>query len=189
VGAAEGTSMHHELLGSTHPVLTISLEPDESVVSTPSRFAWMTDSIRLTPGGQDQPLSVYTATGTAGVVAFSASRPGRVLGVEATEGYLISDSGFIAGTTGVRLQPAPGHEHGLKLWQVTGSGHAWIGLAGDPVERELTASQSLRAQRDHIGMFVPTVTIQITEIGGICVLSGPGTVWLQSKSRSHDLCE
>jgi uncharacterized protein (AIM24 family) len=182
VGAAEGTSMHHELLGSTHPVLAISLEPGESVLSTPSRFAWMTDSIRLTPGGQDQrdelDLSVYTATGTAGVVAFSARQPGRVLGVNAEEGNLISASGFVAGTTGVRVLPA--HGHGLKLWQVTGSGRAWIGLAGDVVEHELTTSQSLRAQRDHIGMFVPTVTIQVTEIGGICVLSGPGTVWLQS---------
>lgn len=184
--------MHDELLGSTHPVLSISLEPGESVLGTASQFAWMTDSIQLTPGTDDQPdglaLSVYTATGTPGVVAFTARRPGHVLGIEARKGYLITGSGFVAGTSGVRVRPAYGHgltqglTRGLALWQVSGSGRAWVGLGGDVVERELTASQSLRAQQDHVGMFVPTVTIQVTGDHGICVLSGPGTVWLQSRS-------
>lgn len=176
--------MREELLGSAHPTLSISLEPGESVLGTASQFAWMTDSIRFTPGDQDQRdglnLSVYTATGSSGVVAFAASRPGRVIGVEAAKGFFISGSGFVAGTSDVRVLPA--HEHGLTLWQVTGSGRAWIGLAGDVVERELTASQSLRAQQDCVGMLVPTVTIQVTGDHGICVLSGPGTVWLQSRS-------
>jgi uncharacterized protein (AIM24 family) len=180
----EGTSMHDELLGSTHPVLSISLEPGESVLGTTSRFAWMTDSVRLTPAGQDHPdalaLSVYTATGASGIVAFAARWPGRVIGVEAECGYLVNGPGFVAGTSDVRVRPGP--SAGLPLWQITGSGRAWIGLAGDVVERELTASQSLRAQQDHVGMFVPTVTIQVTGVQGICVLTGPGTVWLQSRS-------
>ena len=182
--------MRDELLGSIHPVLSISLEPGESVLGTSSRFAWMTDSIRLTPGRLDQPdglaLSEYTATGTQGAVAFATWRPGRVLSVDAAAGHLISRPGFLAGTSGVRVLPAYGHGHGLMLWQITGSGHAWVGLAGDVVERELTASQALRAQQEHIGMFVPTVTIQVTGDRGICVLSGPGTIWLQSRSGNHD---
>jgi len=176
--------MRDELLGSTHPVLSISLEPDESVFGSASQFAWMTDSIRLTPQAPGQPdelpLSVYRATGTAGVVAFAARGPGRVLGVEAAESYLIRRSGFVAGTSGVSVRSARGY--GLPLWQVTGTGRAWIGLSGDVVKRELTASQSLRTQQDHIGMFVPSITIQVTGVQRICVLSGPGTVWLQSGS-------
>jgi uncharacterized protein (AIM24 family) len=180
--------MHDELLGSTHPMLSISLEPGESVFAAAGQFAWMTDSIQLTPGDESQPdgltLSVYAATGTAGVVAFAAPRPGRVLGIEAADGYLISEHGFIAGTSGVRVLPAYVHE--LPLSRVTGSGRAWVGLAGDVVERDLTASESLRAQQDHVGMFASTVTIQVTGVQGICVLSGPGTVWLQSRSGNHD---
>jgi uncharacterized protein (AIM24 family) len=199
--------MRDELLGDIQPVLSISLEPGESVLGTASQFAWMTDSIQLTPGDQDWQdglnLSVYTAKGSPGVVAFAASRPGHVIGVEAAAGYLISGPGFVAGTSGVRVLPARwqgvptreyrpaaqgphglahGLAHGLVLWQITGSGRAWVGLAGDVVERELTANQSLRAQQDHVGMCAPTVTIQVTGDHGICVLSGPGTVWLQSRS-------
>jgi uncharacterized protein (AIM24 family) len=179
--------MHDELLGSTDPVLSIALEPGESVLASAGQFAWMTDSIRLTPGdgtaadGSDGlALSVYTAAGSPGVVAFTARCPGRVLDVEADAGHLIWASGFIVGTSGVLVVPA--RCHGLPLWRLTGTGHAWIGLAGDVVERELTAGQSLRVQSEHVGMFVPSVTVQVTEVGGICVLSGPGTVWLQSRS-------
>jgi uncharacterized protein (AIM24 family) len=174
--------MRDELLGSAHPLLSISLEPGESVLGADSRLVSMTDSIRLTPGAGDQPgelaLSVYTATSTPGVVAFAARRPGRILGIEAAGDYLVSWSGFVAGTGAVRVWPA--RSSGLALWQVSGSGRAWIGLAGDVAEHELTASQSLRARQEHVGMFVPTVTIQVTEVQDICVLSGPGTVWLQS---------
>jgi uncharacterized protein (AIM24 family) len=184
--------MRDELLGSTDPVLSIALEPGESVLASVDQFAWMTDSIRLTPGGgaaadgregEGPALAVYTAAGSPGVVAFTPSCPGRVLDVEADGGYLIWASGFIVGTRGVRIVPAGGHR--LPLRRLTGTGRAWIGLAGDVVERELTAGQSLRAQSEHVGMFVPSVTVQVTETGGICVLSGPGTVWLQSRSGNH----
>jgi uncharacterized protein (AIM24 family) len=190
--------MRDELLGSTDPVLSISLEPGESVLAASGRFAWMTDSIRLTAsdaspaegppegppeGREGLALSVYTATGTVGVVAFTAWCPGRVLNVEADHGYLIRGSGFIAGTRGVRVVPAG--SNGLPLWRLTGSGRAWVGLAGDVIEREITAGQSLRAQTEHVGMFVPTITVQVTEVRGICVLSGTGTVWLQSRSGNH----
>jgi uncharacterized protein (AIM24 family) len=176
--------MRDELLGSTDPVLSITLEPGESVLASAGQFAWMTDSIRLTPGdgaAADGPaLSVYTAAGSPGAVAFTATCRGRVLDVEADAGYLIWASGFIAGTSGVLVVPARGH--GLPLWRLAGTGHAWIGLAGDVAERELTAGQSLRVRSEHVGMFVPSVTVQVTEAGDICVLSGPGTVWLQSRS-------
>ena len=39
--------MHDQLLGSTQPVLSISLEPGESIVAATGEFAWMTDSIQM----------------------------------------------------------------------------------------------------------------------------------------------
>jgi uncharacterized protein (AIM24 family) len=86
------------------------------------------------------------------------------------------------------VQTAPA-EHGLALWQIGGSGRAWVELAGDVVRRELTAGQSLRAHPRHVAMFDSTVAIQVTQLQGsssrndgypCAVLSGPGVVWLQS---------
>ncbi len=42
--------MQDQVLGSPMPVLSISLEPGESVLAEAGEFAWMTDSIQLSTG-------------------------------------------------------------------------------------------------------------------------------------------
>jgi uncharacterized protein (AIM24 family) len=182
--------MRDQLLGVTQPMLSIWLDPGESVVGDGSRFAWMTDSIEMAGAGEPG-MCMYTATGEPGVVGFASQRPGRILSVEVgprDEGYLFRRADFVARTRGVQVQVDPA-EHGLVLWRIGGSGRAWIELAGDVMRRQLTAGQSLRADPKHVGMFDRTVAIQVTQVQGIpsrnsgypcAVLSGPGVVWLQS---------
>jgi uncharacterized protein (AIM24 family) len=182
--------MRDQLLGVTQPMLSISLDPGESIIGESSRFAWMTDSIEMAVA-DEAGMCVYTATGEPGVVGFASQRPGRILSVEVgpqNEGYLFRRSCFMVRTPGVRIR-ADLAEHGLALWWIGGSGRVWVELAGDVVRRELTAGQSLRADPKHIGMFDRTIAVQVTRIQGIssrnsgypyAVLSGPGVVWLQS---------
>jgi uncharacterized protein (AIM24 family) len=182
--------MRDELLGTTQPVLSISLDPGESVVAEVGEFAWMTDSIEMAAGEAPR-LVVYTATDEPGVVAFASKRPGCILGVDVgpgQEGYLVRESSFLAGTPGVRVSPGEG---GLALRRICGSGRAWVELGGDVVRRELAAGQSLRAHPRHIGMVDATVAIQVAVVHGTsghdahpcAVLSGPGAVWLQSTAQ------
>ena len=194
--------MHDQLLGTTQPVLSISLEPGERIIAEVGGFAWMTDSIAMVAADdalREPRLCVYTATSEAGVVAFAAKLPGRILSVEVGPGYegcLVRESSFLAGTPGVRIaaeaSPLPAGSpggQGLALWRIGGSGRAWVELPGNVVRRELTAAESLRAQPKHIGMFDATVAVQVAEVQGIpcrddtyhcAVLSGPGVVWLRS---------
>jgi uncharacterized protein (AIM24 family) len=193
--------MQDELLGTTQPVLSISLEPGESIAAVAGEFAWMTDSIQIAAAGdpkREPRLCVYTATSEPGVVAFAAKRPGRILSIEVggDEGYLVRESGFLAGTPGVQVDadrygPVPWaiDGHGLALWRIGGSGRAWVELPGDVVSRELSAGRSLRVHPRHIGMLEGTVAIQVAVVPGTsgredaypcAVLSGPGAVWLQS---------
>jgi uncharacterized protein (AIM24 family) len=182
--------MQDQLLGVTQPMLSIALDPDESVIGKASRFAWMTDSIEMAV--TDEPgMCAYTAIGEPGVVAFASQRPGRILSVEVgpqDDGYLFRTSDFVARMPAVLVR-VDHAEHGLELSRIGGSGRAWVELAGDAVRRELTAGQSLRADPKHVGMFDGTVAIQVTHVQGIssrnsghpcAVLSGPGMVWLQS---------
>jgi uncharacterized protein (AIM24 family) len=179
------------VLGSTQPVLAISLEPDESVVGPVGAFAWMTDSIQMAAGQHG--LSTYTAKEAAGTIAFAASRPGRILSVEVApeRDYLVNRRGFLAGTPGIEV----GDESLARspvLRRIGGRGRAWIELSGDAVRQELAAGASLRTHPWHIGMSDASVTVQmaelpepaVDELGAdsrwFAVLSGPGTVWLQS---------
>ncbi len=194
--------MRDQLLGATQPVLSISLDPGESVVAEVGQFAWMTDSIEMAAVGEAQHeprLCVYTATGEPGVVAFASKLPGSILSVDigpGCEGCLVRESSFLAGTPGVEvvadaspLTSGPPDGDRLALWRIGGTGRAWIEMPGDVVKRELTAGQSLRAHPRHIGMFDATIAIQVTQVQGVsghddaypcAVLSGPGVVWLRS---------
>jgi uncharacterized protein (AIM24 family) len=198
--------MRDHLLGTTQPVLSISLEPGESIIAEAGGFAWMTDSIAMAAADNawlEPRQCVYTATGEAGIVAFAAKLPGRILSVEIGPGYegcLVRESGLLARTTGVRATaeagpsvPGSAGGQGLALRRIAGSGRAWVELSGDVVRHELTAGQSLRAHPRHIGMFDATVAIQVAEVQGIsgrddtypcAVLSGPGGVWLGSMPSS-----
>jgi uncharacterized protein (AIM24 family) len=188
--------VHDQLLGSTQPVLSISLEPGESVVAATGEFAWMTDSIQMTAGQSG--LSDYTATDQAGTVAFASRLPGSILSIEVVPGrdYLVHRNGFLAGTPGTEistgLQQSLAAAGEFILWRIGGSGRAWVELSGDVVRRDLAAGTSLRTHPWHLGMAEASVAVQMAELpvpdGGdlgagvqlFAVLSGPGAVWLQS---------
>jgi uncharacterized protein (AIM24 family) len=192
--------VHDQLLGSTQPVLSISLEPGESIVAETGEFAWMTDSIQLTtrPAG----LSDYTAKDQAGTIAFASRLPGSILHIEVAPGreYLVHRNGFLAGTPGIEvttgfqqpLEAARTAADTFILRRIGGRGRAWVELSGDVIERDLAAGTSLRTHPWHIGMSDASVAVQVAELvrpgpgcqgtvgQGLAVLSGPGTVWLQS---------
>jgi uncharacterized protein (AIM24 family) len=192
--------MHFQLLGTTQPVLSIALDPGESILAAPGEFAWMTDSIEMSaPAGAEAslPLSAYTAIQVAGTIAFAAKLPGSIVGLDVVRGaeYLVHQHGFLAGTPGITvaagLLAAAGQEE-LLLRRIAGQGTAWIGLSGDVVRRELPAGTSLRTHPWHVGMFEASVAVQMAELDGaavnssgpgaahLAVLSGPGAVWLQA---------
>jgi uncharacterized protein (AIM24 family) len=187
-----------QLLGSTQPVLSISLEPGESIMAEAGEFAWMTDSIQLTtrPAG----LSDYTAKDQAGTIAFASRLPGSIMHIDVAPGseYLVHRNGFLAGTPGIEVttgfqQPLEATDTDADkfiLRRIGGRGRAWVELSGDVIRRDLAAGTSLRTHPWHVGMADATVAVQMAELvtpaingtvsQGLAVLSGPGTVWLQS---------
>jgi uncharacterized protein (AIM24 family) len=191
--------MDEQVLGTALPVLTISLAPGESVVAEAGEFSWMTDSIRMSTSPF---LSTYTATDSTGTIAFAAKLPGSILGVDvgADTEYVVHRRGFLAGTQGIQISAWFQQSftagifagEGFVLQRVAGQGRAWIELAGEVVSCDLAAGQSLRAHPGHVGMFTASVSFQVMRVPGItnryfgedthhfAVLSGPGTVWLQS---------
>jgi len=190
--------VHDQLLGATQPVLSISLEPGESIVAATGEFAWMTDCIQMTAGHSG--MSAYTAKAAAGTVAFASRLPGAIICVEVTQGreFLVHRRGFLAGTPGVQVSTGfrqPLRTGGMAdfiLQRISGAGRAWVELSGDVVRRDLETGASLRTHPWHIGMSDASVAVQLAELDEpadsefghdarqFAVLSGPGSVWLQS---------
>jgi uncharacterized protein (AIM24 family) len=200
--------MRDRLIGTTTLVLSIALDPEESVRARVGSFAWMTDSIRMSTdlGGEkladsELPMSTYTARGVAGTIALAARRPGSIVTVDIGPGQemLVHADEFLAGTPAIKVS------HGRQFFaagafagtgpafhRIGGEGRAWVELAGQAVRHELNAGESLRAYPGHVGMFEPTVSLQLTRVHDMAnrspgddalyfaVVSGPGAVWLQS---------
>jgi uncharacterized protein (AIM24 family) len=175
------------LAGTIAPVLSISLDPGESIVAEVGEFSWMTDSIQMSgselaglpdrDGVAALPLSTFTAKGSTGTIAFAGKLPGSILGVDvsASTEYLVHQHGFLAGTPGIQVWPgfrqsfAAGiyASSGFGLQRLTGEGRAWIEFAGEVVTVELTAGESLRAHPGHVGMFAASVAFQLMRVPGI----------------------
>lgn len=209
--------------GTTMPVLEVTLTPGESVIAESGQLGWFDDGIALETstamGGADGVLDAairtfgggsffmtrYAATTQPGTVAFPARLPGKIFQIPLgpDRSYVIQRHGFLAGLEGSELSTAfhPGHlgsgllgGFGFLLQKLEGVGHAWIELAGEISEYDLTSGQSLRVHPAHVGVIEGTVSYELTTVPGIknkifggdglflLRLKGPGKVWLQSLS-------
>ena len=99
--------MQDQVLGSPMPVLSISLEPGESVLAEAGEFAWMTDSIQLSTGvsGAGAPLRLQHVfgAGRSGDHRVRGPAPGQHPARLCRPGHLkvlVHRHGFLAWTTG-----------------------------------------------------------------------------------------
>jgi uncharacterized protein (TIGR00266 family) len=188
--------MKEQVIGSTLPVLEISLDPGEGVIAEVGEFSWMTDSIQMSTGmgggaggrgvmgalkraagGSTFLFSTYTAQDCAGMIAFAAKLPGSILPVDVGRGaeYMVHRHGFLAGTPGIEISAGFQQSftagvfggEGFILQRVGGEGRAWVELAGEVVPYELGPGQSLRVHPGHIGMFEASVAFQVMRVQGI----------------------
>ena len=189
--------MDYKILGTTLPVLEVTLQPQEWIVAESGELSWMTASIGLQSGvqvgaqagglfgaitraisGSTIFMTQYYASQYPGQVAFATKVPGTILPIEmpaAHPGYVVHRHGFLAGgpqvQLGVALQQRLGGAvfggMGLFLQRVQGQGTWWCELQGEVVERDLQAGETLRVHPGHVGMLEATVQFSVTTVPGI----------------------
>ena len=187
--------MQSRIVGTTMPVLEVTLDPNESVVSEAGELSWMTSSIQLSThtqygggggimgvikrvaGGGSLFMTEYRAIGAPGSVSFATKLPGHIVPVEvsATHEYMIHRHGFLCGTP--QTQISVGFQQslgagifggdGFLLQRVSGTGTAWIELSGELVLKELQPGETLRVHPGHVGAFETGVSFQISTVPGI----------------------
>ena len=212
--------MNHSIIGTTLPAIEFHLGPGEAIIADSGELSWMTDSIGLKTttqgggakglygalkrvvGGGTLFLTEYKANGMPGAVTFATKMPGSILpiSIEPGAGYKVHRHGFLAGTHGIEVTAdvQKGIKAGLfggegfVLQWLKGQAHAWVGLSGEVVVKDLQPGESLRVHPGHVGMFEERVQFTIEMLPGIAnklfggdglfvaKLRGPGRVWLQT---------
>jgi uncharacterized protein (TIGR00266 family) len=158
--------------------------------------------LKRVAGGGSIFMTEYRAYQYPGIVAFATRVPGHIVPVELGQGpeYLVHRHGFLCATPQVTLsvgfQQSLGAGifggDGFLLQKVGGYGTAWLELSGELIKQELAPGEVLRVHPGHVGAFHSSVSFQITMVPGLknmifggdgiflAVLTGPGTVWLQT---------
>src|SRR5580704_7832735 len=151
--------MQSEVKGTTLPVLEMTLDPGDEVISTHGGLSWMTPTVEMSQtantggtkglmaglkrmaGGGGLFLTRYRATSAVGNLAFAAHMPGRIFPIEISSagGFLVHRHGWLGGTSGI--VPTVGLQQSFRggLWggdgfvleRLEGNGTAWVELAGE----------------------------------------------------------
>jgi uncharacterized protein (AIM24 family) len=118
--------MQAEIKGTTMPVLEVTLQQGESVVSTHGELSWMTPNIQMSQhtstggpggggggggfmqglkrvlGGGGLFLTQYEAVSGAGLITFAAKLPGHIMPVDIDgQPFFVHRHGWLCGTPGI----------------------------------------------------------------------------------------
>jgi uncharacterized protein (TIGR00266 family) len=178
--------MDHKIIGTTMPVLEVTLAQGEAVQAVSGELSWMNDAIELetsaggpaglglgsllgrVASGSSLFMTTYKARHGIGKVAFAAKLPGQIMHVplHAGQSCVVHRHGFLCGTPGIEVSMAFGG-NGFILQRVSGQGDVFIELSGETVTYDLAAGESMNVHPGHVGMLGANVSFEITRIKGI----------------------
>ena len=157
--------------------------------------------------GESLFLNQYTATGGNGVIAFASSFPGSIRAFEISPGNEIigQKSSFLAATMGVELSVAFQKKIGSGLFggegfimqKFSGNGIAFLEFDGYVKTYDLAPGQQIVLDTGYLAAMTASCTMDIQTVPGVknmllggegifnTVVSGPGTIWIQTMPASH----
>jgi uncharacterized protein (TIGR00266 family) len=158
--------------------------------------------LKRVAGGGSLFMTEYRAMQYPGEVSFATKVPGHIVPVHVAPGqeYMVHRHGFLCATPQVTIsvgfQQSLGAGifggSGFLLQRIAGYGMAWLELSGELIMKNLAPGETLLVHPGHVGAFQASVGFQITTVPGIKnmifggdgiflgVLTGPGTIWLQT---------
>lgn len=187
--------MRTKTIGTTLPVLELTLDPGERIIAEPDRLSWMAGDISLNTttatggasglfgalgralGGGGLFMTEFSAGRSPAMVAFAAKIPGEIrqVPVESGQPLYVHRSGFLCGTeglgVGIGFQQSLGAGlfggNGFVLQKIEGQGTAWIELGGEVAVYDLEPGQSMLVHPGHVGLFADGVGFEIEMMRGI----------------------
>jgi len=189
--------MQTRVVGTTMPILEITMAAGERLVAEGEDVAWLTPGFALETstrfgsggrggfmsglkralGGGQLFLTEYTAPPAGGFVAFAAQLPGviREIRVDAADHFMVQSGAFVAGTPDVEVSVGIQRKLGAGLFggagvvfqKLSGDGTAFVQLAGEIVEYDLAPGQSMLIHPGHLALFRAEMSLEFASIKGV----------------------
>ena len=153
-------------------------------------------------GGESFFQNTFTAPANGGEITMAPAIPGDmvILELDGSAPFMLQSGSYVASEQGIAIDSKWGGAKGffgsgtLVLLQCTGRGQLLAGCYGAIEERVLSAGQKYVVDTGHIVGFDGSVGFSVRKVGGwkstilggeglVCELTGPGRVWMQTRSE------
>ena len=181
------------------PGAMLSMSPN-ILLQTTSAGRGLVGTIKAAVGGESLFAAIYEAQQTDGELILAPASPGDILKVDLHNQTIFAQRGaYLAGDTSLTLS-AQGSikalvaSEGLFLSKISGSGPLFLCSFGAIYSRTLRAGESYVVDTGHIVAFTDGMQYSISKAargifsslasreGLVCLFTGPGTVWIQTRS-------
>jgi len=193
-------NLAYRIDGTIMPVVTIDLQPGQTVYSESGGMSWMTGNIEMETSsggglgkmfkraisGESLFIVNFTRQGGAGSVAFASEFPGKIIPFQlgAGESLVVQKDAFMCAEKGVdldihfrkRLGAGLFGGEGFIMQRITGPGLAFVEMDGEVVEYTLGPGELLRVDTGHVGILEPSVSFDVEIVKGFknILLGGEG---------------
>ncbi|TIC87722.1 TIGR00266 family protein [Nocardioides sp. GY 10113] len=155
-------------------------------------------------GGESFFINTFRAP-SGGELALTPTLPGDLIHLPVTGSPVLVQSGsWMASDAGVDVDTTWGggrtffSGEGLFLLRCTGSGDMLVSSYGAIERRSLAAGEVLKVDTGHIVAFTESIRYEVAKVGGwkstllsgeglVATLTGPGDLWIQTRSPSDFL--
>jgi len=154
---------------------------------------------RTVLGGESFFMNNFNASADS-EITLAPALPGDVCVIEMDNSTMMVTSGsYICSTSGVQIDTKWGgaktffSKEGLFLLKISGSGQLYLSSYGAIHEVDLAKGETYRVDTGHMVAWAEGVDYKVTKVGGlkstlfsgeglVCALTGPGKIYLQSRS-------
>jgi uncharacterized protein (TIGR00266 family) len=186
--------------GTVLQVVTIELEPGETVYSETGGMSWMTGNVEMRTNaggglgkmfkralaGETLFITDFYVEQGRGTVAFASEFPGKIVpfNLAAGQSLIVQKDAFMCAEKTVdldlhfrkRLATGLFGGEGFIMQRVSGPGLVFLEMDGEVVEYTLQAGQVLKVDTGHLAAYEPTVDFDVTMLKGFTniLLGGEG---------------
>ena len=189
--------MEYRIIGTTMPLVEISLNKGETIKSQAGSMKWMTEDVLMETGisggvmgalkrklvGEGIFMNYFTGKANAATVAFGHTYPGMIIPLDLSiKSYICQRRAFLCSTEDVKIDMALHKKlrvglfggEGFIMQKLSGRGTAFIEIDGECVEINLAPNQSIKVETGAVGAIEESVTMNISLVKGIGNLSFGG---------------
>ncbi|KAB3534802.1 TIGR00266 family protein [Alkaliphilus pronyensis] len=181
--------MEYKIIGTTMPLLQLTLKRGEVIKSQAGAMKWMDSSVEMKTSmdggvggflkrkfmGESGFLNYFEALNDGDRIAFGHTFPGHIIPVQVDKQSLVCQKrSFLCSTNDVNVEIVFQKKigtgffggEGFIMQELKGSGMAFIEIDGECVELQLKAGESIKVDTGAVGMYESSVTMNIEMIKG-----------------------